>query len=175
VLLTALIVLFLNDYITAIENKVTSSPGLNSDNVNMIEVPDCNIKLGPYKFECEKKYKKSDLYVINLSDEKVRRKLCCDHWQTMTCIAKKAAHLPECGPEEAQRILEKPIRPLLEKEFEDLCDQYTDYKHICDTNFILDKDELEVWLTIASIVMFGLFYTYPGVLFMILRFFIEIF
>jgi hypothetical protein len=170
-LLISTILLALHSFknITATGTKSKSIPALNS---NFLEdMPECVQQLRETITQCETKYRISDHYVIDLKDERTRRKICCNEWLTIECIMKKAIDIPECGQRAVKRLLKTPIIPFEEEIYANLCNQYIDYKDMCNskTNPIYNYEPM-IWVAIISIFIFSLIYTYPDVLTACLRF-----
>ncbi len=119
----------------------------------------------------QKEYNFSDHYIIDLKEEKTRRRVCCDEWPTIECIMREAIGIPECGQKAVDKLLKISIIPSEEEIYKNLCKQYTDYKRLCDSeiNPLYDYEPM-IWIAITSIFIFGLIITFPDVLTNCLRF-----
>jgi hypothetical protein len=165
---TILLALHSFDNVTATGTKSKSIPVLDS---NFLEdMPECVQQLRETITQCETKHRILDHYVLDLRDEKTRRKICCNEWLTIECIMKEAIDIPECGQKAVKRLLKTPIIPFEEEIYENLCNNI-DYKEMCNskTNPIYNY-EPTIWIAIISIFIFGLILTFPNVLTNCLRF-----
>jgi hypothetical protein len=169
---TILLALFLAINITATDTKSKSISVLDS---NFLEdMPECVQQLRETITHCEFEYNILDHYIIDLRDERIRSKMCCNQWLKIESIIKEAIDIPECGPKAVERLIKTPIRPFEEEIYRDLCTQYTDYKDMCNsrTNPFYNYEPM-IWIAFISIFIFGLIITFPDILNDCLRFLIR--